>query len=78
MKPRIIIKQNLPPDDVPHPEDSPILISYDLDMGWIVEDVNDGEYEVQNLPFGDTRNVEPDIELAMEIAGNREIWICSK
>lgn len=78
MKTRIIIKQDLPCDNPPHPSDSPVQIHYDYDMGWIVEDINEGEYEVQNLPYLDERNVEPDIDLALEIANGREIWICPK
>ena len=34
--------------DAPHPLTHPVLISYDYDLGWIVEDVNPdcGEYEI--------------------------------
>ena len=78
MKPRIIIKQSLPVDSPPHPDDSPIQIHYDLDMGWIVEDLNEGEYEVHNLPWPNCKNSEPDIKLAIEISDGREIWICPK
>ena len=75
MEPRIIIKKNLPPDNPPHKDNDPILIHRDSDLGWIVEKVNDGEYEVQELPFDEKFN-QPNIELAKEISNGQEIWIC--
>ncbi len=59
----------------PYPDDSPVLLLYDIDMGWIVEAVNDGEYEVQNLPFYDEDNEEPDFELAIEEAKERGVRV---
>lgn len=77
--PKIIIKQTLPSDNVPHPFNSPILISYDLDLGWIVEKVYEGEYEVQEFPPHEhCKNEEPNLELACNIANGREIWIYPK
>ena len=78
MKDTIIIKQQLPMDNPPHPDDSPILIHYDCDMGWIVEKVFDGEYEIQNLPAPWEKHDTPNIELANDISDGREIWIAPK
>lgn len=81
-KQRIIIKQNLPCDNPPHPKDSPVQISYDMDLGWIVEDVYEGEYEVLEFPYRDINTMgkfaEPNIDLAIQVANGREIWICPK
>jgi len=71
----IIIKQQLPEDNPPHDENSPILIHRDHDLGWIVEKVNDGEYEVQEFPEK-KKFKEPNIQLAKDISNGQEIWIC--
>lgn len=61
----------------PYPENSPVLLSWDTDLGWIVETVEDGEYEVQNLPHYETegRNLKPDFELAIEEANKRNVRV---
>lgn len=60
----------------PYPDDSPVLLSYDMDLGWIVEVVNDGEYEVQNLPYDlDNKNSYPDFDLAIKEAKKRNVRV---
>lgn len=58
----------------PHPEDAPVLVLYDMDLGWIVEAVVDGEYEVQNMPYME-KNEEPDFSLAAEEAKKRNTFV---
>jgi len=72
---KIIIKQKLPPDNPPYKDNSPILIHRDFDLGWIVEKVFDGEYEVQEFPEEGIFK-EPHIPLAQDISNGQEIWIC--
>lgn len=76
MKPRVLIKLNSSLcDQPPYPENSPILISKDYDLGWIVEEVNDGEYEVQNFPFPGCKNQSIDFDLANDLSQGREIHL---
>lgn len=50
-------------------------------MGWIVEDLNEGEYEVQNLidvhyAEQENKKVEtPDFELAIQLARERGVRV---
>lgn len=65
----------------PYPDDYPVVISWDLDMGWIVEDLNEGEYEVQNnldihYAQQEGKKVEtPDFELAIKLAIERGVRV---
>lgn len=69
----IKIKNKFPSNDPPHSINSPILISYDYDLGWIIEEVVDGgEYEIQNLPYPGTKNYYFSLE---EIPKEKDIWI---
>lgn len=61
-------------DQPPYPEDSPVCISKDYDMGWIIEEVNEGEYEVQNLPLPGMKNDDIDWELVKEL--NKPVLMC--
>lgn len=54
----------------PYSDDSPVLLSYDIDLGWIVESVNSGEYEVQNFPDPGEKNTTPDFGAAIKEAEN--------
>lgn len=69
----------LPVGQEPYPDDSPILVLWDDDMGWLVEAVTDGEYEVENFPFPwlgvNEINEEPDWELAYKLAKERNVRI---
>ena len=58
----------------PYSDKSPVLLSYDMDIGWIVEAVNDGEYEIQNYDWDDKIN-EPDFELAIKEAKERGVRV---
>ena len=62
-------------DNPPHPMSSPILISQDHDLGWIVQSVNDGEYEIAEFPSPDEKHKDIDFGLAQEISNGREIWL---
>ncbi len=75
---RIIIKQKLPNSEAPYKEDSPILIHYDFDFGWIVEMVVEGEYEIQSDNLMYEKHDEPDWDLVNEIRGDKEVWIVPK
>lgn len=72
-KQKLKIKYTFPFDNPPYSKDSPVLLSYCYDMGWIVEAVNHGEYEVENLPVGEEKNENPDFELAFQIAKERNV-----
>ena len=65
----------------PYPDDSPVLLLYDMDLGWIVEAVNDGEYEVQNLheysymKGTENHDEHPDFEFAIKEAKERGVRV---
>ena len=75
-KPKVKIKNNWPFGDAPFPLGLPVLIEYNDDYGWIIEDLNYDEYEIQNIIYPDERpNKVIDFDLAAELAGQREIWL---
>lgn len=59
----------------PYPDDSPVLLSFDIDLGWIVESVNNGEYEVQNLPLPGEKNEKPDFDFAIKEAKDKMVRV---
>ena len=60
--------------EAPYPEYYPVIIMYDEDLGWLVEDLNNGEYEIQNFDWGEKVR-DPDFNLAAELAKNRDTYI---
>lgn len=72
----IVMQRCLTCGNEPYSDKCPVLIIWDYDLGWIVEAVEDGEYEVQNLPYPlYTKNEEPDFELAMKIAKEKGVRV---
>ncbi len=72
---KVRIVNKFPMNDPPHPLDSPICISKDCDMGWIIEKVFDGEYEVQNLPYPGEKNMDIDWSM-VEYLSNGKVLMC--
>jgi len=69
------MKNKIEGDSPPYPEDSPILISKDADLGWIVEAVNGGEYEIESDHFLYAKDI--DFSTAIYLAKERkvELWM---